>query len=81
MIEIIWITITCINIYIIWSYIPEKSVRERENDCYTDYIHKNLILRVAKIEFEFHAIKGIPESKILDRGNLNIHYIWILFEK
>ena len=43
-----------------------KLKKQKENEYYTDYLHNNLVLRV---------------TKVLDRGNLNMYYLWILFER
>lgn len=50
-----------------------------ENECYTDYRHNNVVLRVYKAEFEYQAV-GNLRSKILDQGNLNAYYRWTLME-
>ena len=51
---------------------------QKENEYYTDYLHNNLVLRVFKAEFEFQAVSSLRVTKILDRGNLNMYYLWVL---
>lgn len=58
-----------------------KLKKQKENEYYTDYLHNNLVLRVFKTEFEFQAVSPLRVTKILDRGNLNMYYLWILFER
>ena len=58
-----------------------KLKKQKENEYYTDYLHNNLVLRVFKAEFEFQAVSLLRVTKILDRGNLNMYYLWILFER
>lgn len=58
-----------------------KLKKQKENEYYTDYLHNNLVLRVFKAEFEFQAVSSLRVTKILDRGNLNMYYLWILFER
>lgn len=58
-----------------------KLKNQKENEYYTDYLHNNLVLRVFKAEFEFQAVSSLRVTKILDRGNLNMYYLWVLFEK
>lgn len=53
---------------------------QKDSEYYTDYAHKNLVLRVYKPEFEYEAIGKIPIEKILDRGVLSIYYNWCLIE-
>lgn len=55
--------------------------RKKENECYTDYVHGNLILRVYKPEFEYQAIGKVSRDKLLDRGTLSKFYVWALIEK
>lgn len=55
--------------------------RKKESECYTDYTHRNLILRVYKPEFEYEAIGKVPINKVLDRGTLSKFYVWALIEK
>lgn len=55
--------------------------RVTENEYYTDYTHKGLILRVYKPEFEYEAIGKVSLDKILDRGTLTQFYNWALIEK
>ena len=55
--------------------------REKDNDNYIDYFHRNLVLRIYKPEFEHVAIKGIPRDSILDIGTFSPYYKWILFQK
>lgn len=54
---------------------------QKENECYTDYRHNNLILRVYKPEFEYEAIGKIPVEKLLDGGTLSQFYKWALIEE
>lgn len=54
--------------------------RQKESEYYTDYVHKRLILRVYKPEFEYQAIGKIPIEKILDQGTLSPFYKWALIE-
>lgn len=54
--------------------------KQRESEYYTDYIYKNLVLRVYKPEFEYNAIGKVPIEKILDRGTLSQFYRWCLIE-
>lgn len=63
------------------AYKYDRLRSQKENECYTDYVHNNLILRVYKPEFEYEAIGKVPISKILDRGNLSQFYVWALIEK
>ena len=51
------------------------------NEHYTDYVNGNLTFRVFKIELEYHAVKDLNPSKILDEGDLSVNYRWILFER
>ena len=55
-----------------------KLKKQKENEY---YLHNNLVLRVFKAEFEFQAVSPLRVTKILDRGNLNMYYLWILFER
>lgn len=52
----------------------------KDNEYYTDYKYKNLVLRVYKPEFEYQAIGKVPINKILDGGELTITYKWALIE-
>lgn len=54
--------------------------KQKESEYYTDYVHKRLILRVYKPEFEYQAIGKIPIEKILDQGTLSPFYKWALIE-
>ena len=77
------ISIICdIVILIGFIYFSVKYQKRRvvENKCYTDYVHKNLILRVYKHEFEYEAVGKLQVDKILDRGTLTQFYDWCLFE-
>lgn len=58
-----------------------RLLTKKENECYTDYTHKNLILRVYKPEFEYEAIGKVSRDKLLDRGTLSKFYVWALIEK
>ena len=58
-----------------------RLLKKKENECYTDYTHKNLILRVYKPEFEYEAVGKVPRDKMLDRGTLSKFYMWTLIEK
>lgn len=55
--------------------------KQKESECYTDYTHRNLILRVYKPEFEYEAIGKVSRDKLLDRGTLSKFYVWALIEK
>lgn len=55
--------------------------KQKDNEYYTDYIHKGHILRVFKPEFEYEAVGNVPIGKILDRGALSQYYLWALIEK
>lgn len=80
-----WVpTILHIAEFILVCVLAYKYVRlrsQKENECYTDYVHGNLILRVYKPEFEYEAIGKVHISKILDRGTLSKFYVWALIEK
>lgn len=66
----------------IWILLLHRSlIHDKDTECYTDYVHKNVVLRVFKPEFEYQAISIIPRDKLLDRGNLSQFYMWVLFER
>ena len=67
--------------FLLLTFRDVKLQRQKENDCYTDYTHKNLILRVYKPEFEYEAIGKVPRDKLLDRGVISKFYVWALIEK
>lgn len=55
--------------------------KQKDNEYYTDYKHKGLVLRVFKEEFEYQALGRVPIEKILDRGVLSKFYLWALIEE
>lgn len=58
-----------------------RKQKQTENEYYTDYVHKNLILRIFKPEFEYQAIGNIQRGKLLDQGTFSQFYLWALIEK
>lgn len=54
--------------------------KEKDSQYYTDYRHKNTIVRVYKPEFEHYAIGDVPRDKLLDRGVFSQFYFWVLIE-
>ena len=73
------LAIIALEVYILIIILCRK--KQRETEYYTDYVHKKIILRVYKPEFEYQAIGKIPREKILDGGNLTMTYKWALIEK
>ena len=57
-----------------------RRINAKDNEYFTDYQHKNMVLRVFKPEFEFQAIGNIQQGKLLDRGVLSKFYFWALIE-
>ena len=85
MITVLWLSIA-LSVFtsllsVLLAYRCDILIREKDSKCYTDYRHKNLVLRVFKPEFEFEAIGNVPINKILDRGTLSKFYNWCLIEK
>lgn len=86
MIEYIFIGLIVSNTFlssmiVYFIYLFNHVSKSKENEYYTDYIHKNLVLRIFKPEFEYKAIEGVPKTKILEMGVLSQFYSWILIEK
>lgn len=66
------------GVFISICYIKVK--RMRETEYWTDYKHNELVFRVFKWEFESQAFNGLKRGQILDVGDLNQFYRWILFK-
>ena len=66
-------------IFISIRYIRVK--RMRESEYWTDYVHNDVVFRIYKWEFESMALDGIMRGQVMDRGDLNQFYRWILFNK
>ena len=66
-------------IFISFKYIGLKKVRESEY--WTDYEHNEIVFRIYKWEFESQAFNGLKRGQVLDRGDLNQFYRWLLFTK
>lgn len=58
-----------------------KLRKQKEEEYWKDFEHKNLVLRTFKNEDEYMAVRDIPTHKRLEDGELNMNYKWILFEK
>jgi hypothetical protein len=66
-------------LFISIRYIRVKRIRESEY--WTDYEHNDIVFRVYKWEFESQAFNGINRGQVLDRGDLNQFYRWLMFKK
>lgn len=74
----ILLVIFCMQIWLTIIILRNKKIKESEY--YTDYVHKNITLRVFKPEFEFQVLSQVKKTKILDSGTLSQFYLWILIE-
>lgn len=74
------IVLLCVVIIVILLTLCRQKINNTENEYYTDYRHKNLILRIYKAEFEYQAVGNIERGKILDQGVFSKVYLWTLIE-
>lgn len=77
----IWLQVVMIVLQVMVFIVHKDTYDKKENEYYTDYVHKNQILRIYKPEFEYQAIGKIDINKILDRGVFSQFYLWALIEK
>lgn len=65
---------------VILSIACRRKIDKKDSEYFTDYRHKNMVLRVFKPEFEYQAIGNVQRGKLLDRGTLSQFYFWALIE-
>lgn len=75
------IEVCILVVQIMIFFLHGDTISKKENEYYTDYRHKNLIIRIYKPEFEWQAIGSVPREKLLDRGNFSQFYVWALLER
>lgn len=72
-----------LNLFVLIVILRKYATHTKQtNKPYTDFVFRNLTLRVFKAVFSQSAYsEGVARDKILDVGRLNDTYDWILFEK